>query len=450
MSKIGKIFWLLVYFLSPLITILLFYLITPNFYHTPLHLLATGFAIAAFVWLTYEFILTARPKFIDKNFGMDNVINFHTIMSIVALMFGIIHGIIIINIRRANITQIGTGVIHVILYILLMILGLIFLSNTILLKINPLQKLREKTIKKKSMKYHIAKIIHNITMIATIVLYLHLIVATATTYSLLLQFVYTVHFALAIIFWVNHKFIRAYRIRKDPYVATEVIQESSIIWSLKISPENGEIIKFEPGQYVYLTIIGKNITKEPHPFTISSSPNQKKYLILTIKESGDYTSNIGRVNLGDKAYIDGPYGIFKPLDSKSNELVFIAGGVGITPFLSVFRYLRDINQNRKITLIWGVRFQEEMILTQEIEDLKNSMPNLRVIPVLSEDDNWLGECGFINRDKLDKYSACETPYEAEQKKDYYICGPKAMSDKIVPTLKKMGVLKKYIHIERFG
>ena len=121
MSKIGRIFWLLVYFLSPLITISIFYIITPDFYHTPLHMLATGFAIAAYVWLTYEFILTSRPKFLDQNFGMDKIIDFHAAMSVIALLFGIIHAIIIINIR-ANITQIGTGLIHILLYAIVMVL----------------------------------------------------------------------------------------------------------------------------------------------------------------------------------------------------------------------------------------------------------------------------------------------------------------------------------------
>ena len=190
--------------------------------------------------------------------------------------------------------------------------------------------------------------------------------------------------------------MRAHRIRKNPYIITEVIQDSTLIWSLKITPENGEIIKFQPGQYIYFTIIGKNVSKEPHPFIIASSPT-KNHLTLTIKESGDYTSIIGQAEIGDKAYIDGPYGIFKPLESESEELVFIAGGVGITPFLSTLRFLRDNNEKRNITLVWGIRIQEEMILVSEFEEFKKKMP-FTMIPVLSEDDNWAGECGFIDRD----------------------------------------------------
>ena len=450
MSKMGKIFWLLVYFLSPLITISIFYIITPDFYHTPLHMLATGFAIAAYVWLTYEFILTSRPKFLDQNFGMDKIIDFHAAMSVVALLLGTIHAIIIINIR-ANLTQIGTGLIHILLYAIIMVLGLTFLSNTVLLRFKPFQRLSNGTTKLLTIRYHVAKAIHNITMIATIVLYFHLLVATATTYSVLLQIIYTIHFVIGVVFWMNHKFIRTRRIRKNPYKITEVIQDTTLIWSLKITPENGEIFKYQPGQYIYLTIFGKYVSKEPHPFTIASSPTQKQ-LILTIKESGDYTSNIGTVEIGDKAYIDGPYGIFKPLESEAEEIVFIAGGVGITPFLSALRFIRDNNDNesRNITLIWGIRIQEEMILESEFEEFKKKIPNFTMIHVLSEDDDWAGECGFVDRDRLDRYAACEDPDEAKQKKDYYICGPKEMSDKVIPTLRLMGVSKKYIHLERFG
>ena len=101
-------------------------------------------------------------------------------------------------------------------------------------------------------------------------------------------------------------------------------------------------------------------------------------------------------------------------------------------------------------LIWGIRIQDEMILESEFEEFKNKIPSFAMIPVLSEDDDWAGECGFIDRDRLDRYVACETPDEAEQKKDYFICGPKEMSDKVIPTLRQMGVTKKHIHLERFG
>jgi predicted ferric reductase len=297
-----------------------------------------------------------------------------------------------------------------------MILGLAFLSNTVLVRFKLFQKLSDGTSKLITIRYHIAKAIHNITMIATIVLYFHLLVATATTYSVLLQIIYTIHFGIGFFFWINHKFIRKYRIRKHPYIITEVIQDSTLIWSLKIKPESGDIIRYQPGQYIYLTIIGKNVSKEPHPFTIASSPTEN-HLVLTIKESGDYSSNIGQVEVGDKAYIDGPYGIFKPLESEAEEIVFIAGGVGITPFLSILRFLRDNNEIRKIMLIWGIRIQEEMIFESEFEEFKNKIPSFAMIHILSEDDNWAGECGFIDRDRLDRFVPCETPYEAEQKKD---------------------------------
>ena len=112
--------------------------------------------------------------------------------------------------------------------------------------------------------------------------------------------------------------------------------------------------------------------------------------------------------------------------------------------------MRDTNDTRKTTLLWGVRFPYEIFLKDEFEKMMQLNPNLRIFPVVSDDDSWEGEQGFIDREKLDRLAPCEDPGKAGQKKDYYICGPPIMMKIVVSTLKSMGVSKKTnIHIEKF-
>ena len=217
-----------------------------------------------------------------------------------------------------------------------------------------------------------------------------------------------------------------------------------------VKPKLNNIFEYAPGQYCYISIISQNLSKEFHPFSFSSSPIKKDVISVTIKELGDYTNDIGKVNVGDIAYIEGPYGILKALDSNAEEIIFISGGSGITPFLSTLRYMRDTNDTRKTTLLWGVRFPYEIFLKDEFDKMMQLNPNLRIFPVVSDDDSWEGEQGFIDREKLDRLAPCEDPGKVGQKKDYYICGPPIMMKIVVSTLKSMGVNKKTnIHIEKF-
>ncbi|MHA1467117.1 MAG: hypothetical protein ACTSP6_03445, partial [Promethearchaeota archaeon] len=126
-----KFILILIYFLSPIPVFLIFYALTPaKPYHTPLRLIADFMAITAYIWLIYQFILTSRLKFIDRIFGMDKIIHFHIIMSVIAIQLAITKAIIFIIIGENDITQIGSGINAAVQFIVLMILGLVYLRGS--------------------------------------------------------------------------------------------------------------------------------------------------------------------------------------------------------------------------------------------------------------------------------------------------------------------------------
>ena len=445
MLKITRGVLLAFYFLSPLFSIIFFIInfstLSLDDSIIPIRYFTAIIGLVAYVWLTYSFILMARPKFLDKTFGMDSILKFHKNMSIIAVTLSLAHGLILILVFSAeehNKTAFRSGVLVFVIFLLLMILSGLFLMES-----------RFQGIRKRfGGNYNRHLSIHNITLIATTVLFAHLMLSDSTTYSRTLRMIYVAHYAIAFSFWFYHKVIRPMRIKRHPYKITQIIKENDHTWALRFSSNNGgKIPDYKPGQYCYLTI--KSLGRESHPFSFISNPLQRDDFTVGIKNAGDYTSKIGNVNVGDIAYIDGPYGVFSHLGNGKNgkELVFIAGGIGIAPYLSMLHYIKETDTSRKISLIWGVRNQKEMIFKSELEQFKKDLPNFSIVHILSDDDSWTEDCGFIDREMLEKYGSCEDP--EEQEKNYFICGPKPMTNLVLRTLREMKVSKSNIHYEQF-
>ena len=129
-----------------------------------------------------------------------------------------------------------------------------------------------------------------------------------------------------------------------------------------LRPETGEVFPYQPGQFGFFRVLGNAVSKEEHPFSISSQPSEKKYLSVTIKDSGDWTAGVQNINPGSIVTLDAPYGRFSPLRYNcENGIVLIAGGIGVTPMLSILRYYHQNNKNQKLMLFWGVNDKSEMI-----------------------------------------------------------------------------------------
>jgi predicted ferric reductase len=217
------------------------------------------------------------------------------------------------------------------------------------------------------------------------------------------------------------------------------------IWSLEMEPVNHKGFEFIAGQFVWLTLGKTPFSLQQHPFTISSSAAQKDKIRFTIKELGDFTSEIESVEIGSTAFLEGPYGNFTLGESTATHNIFIVGGIGITPTMSVLETLRDLGDRRQITVIYGTPGKE---LTPFYEDLKilSAELNLTVVHVFEEaGDDWDGETGFITEEILKKH----TP-ENFQNCEYFICGPPPMMDVVEPTIAAWGIPVHKVHSERFN
>lgn len=241
-------------------------------------------------------------------------------------------------------------------------------------------------------------------------------------------------------------FLRPRRLRRNRYRVAELIPETGDTTTLLLAPENGRhCFRYLPGQFMFLTLMSPTLPMEEHPFTISSSPAQRKTLSATIKAAGDFTAQLRRLRAGDYALVDGPHGNFSFLArSRAQPLVFIAGGVGITPLMSMLRFLRDTGEPRRVRLIYANHKEADIIFREELERMRAEM-KLRVIYVLSRPSaEWEGERGRISRELLGRF------LEEDGHAAFYVCGPPAFMKSAIAHLRALGIGPNRIYSENFS
>ena len=378
-------------------------------------------AVYGVVFLFMQFLLSSRIKIIEDGFGLDRMLHYHRIFGRIGLALIILHFVTIILYQ-----WIATGTIFVGFAAWVGLTALVGFAVTATLA----------TVHKKwNMAYEVWRSVHLINYLLFPVALLH-VFSHARPGSLLhyLWVIVAVGFA-AIVFY---RLYRIYSIRSNPFEVVEVKQEADDIWSLSFS---GPEIPYKPGQFLMIQLLRGSLLSSPHPFTISSSPT-REHISITPKELGDFTSTIKDTKVGDKAYIDAPYGVFSFLNYESSELVFIAGGIGITPFISMLRYMTDKGIDKKVTLFWANRSEKNLCFQDELKKMEKEIPLTSVL-IMSGQEDWSGEQGRINGKLLQKYLT-----DLEEK-DCFVCGPPPMSKAVIADLESLGVPRHKIHFEVF-
>jgi len=250
--------------------------------------------------------------------------------------------------------------------------------------------------------------------------------------------------------YVDHKVVQPKRLARQPYRVKAVEQESHNVWTLKLAPpERDAIYDYQPGQFQFITLQrSAGLPVEEHHWTISSSPTQKDYISSTIKESGDFTSTMGKTAVGDTATVEGPFGRFSyTFYPHDKEYVFVAGGIGITPLMSMLRHMRDTGKDAKVLLIYANRTEKDILFRSEIAEMEaGSRPRLTVVHLLSRPEpGWPGRSGRIDREGLADLAGPDSPEKA-----YYVCAPPAMATVVINGLRSMGVPYCRIRSEEFS
>jgi predicted ferric reductase len=216
---------------------------------------------------------------------------------------------------------------------------------------------------------------------------------------------------------------------------------------------NGAGIKFKSGQFVFVRFLNKGVGRESHPFSIAAPSGTGGFRII-VKSLGDFTSQLGKLHEGNKVIVEGPYGRFHNENHKKNNTddnndssnsgskndfsdeIWVAGGIGITPFLGLAEDFRHSKTGR-VDLYYSVKNKNEFVHLEELHDIARFNKSFRVFPWISD------ESGYLNIDAIAKNGNLKHHR-------YYLCGPVSLKSAIRDALIKKGIPNKYIHDERFA
>ncbi|MCJ7652235.1 MAG: FAD-binding oxidoreductase, partial [Actinobacteria bacterium] len=227
----------------------------------------------------------------------------------------------------------------------------------------------------------------------------------------------------------------------------EIIEETESTRTLRFEPADGELPFFRAGQYVNLFVDIDGVLTS-RPYSISSAPG-KPYWDLTVRRMpAGFVSGylLDRVKVGDVFESTGPSGSFyyEPL-MDTDDLVFLAGGSGITPFASIIREAAEKKSTFEVQLIYGSRDPSDIIFKEELQDLAYSHPGFKADFVISEPaEEWAGPCGLLDAEMI---SELVGPVEG---KTFYVCGPAPMYPLCEGALEKLGVPAMRIRKEVYG
>jgi predicted ferric reductase len=233
---------------------------------------------------------------------------------------------------------------------------------------------------------------------------------------------------------------------RRPYRVSEVRQERGDTVTLAMIPDGHEGFRFQPGQFGWLTLWGSPFQITGHPFSFSSSAAAADGRVeMTIRSLGDFTSRIASAAPRQRVFLDGPYGAFTADSASADMLVLIAGGIGVTPMMSIVRTFADKGDKRPLLLLYGSRTYDEITFREELDALAERV-QLKVVHVLrNPHEGWSGERGYVDVEIFRRH--LPPPYAAHE---YFICGPDVMMDGIERALGELDVPMSRYHSERYS
>ncbi len=241
------------------------------------------------------------------------------------------------------------------------------------------------------------------------------------------------------------RLVRPWALARRPYQVTAVERVGTRTWTVRVAGKRGEVLRFQPGQFAWLTLRAGPFAGAEHPFSFSGSAEEHSELSFTIKELGDFTGTIGSVRVGETAYVDGPYGAFTPdRYPEAPGWVLIAGGVGIAPMMSILRTFADRGDRRPVLLVCANRADASRLFVAELQALERRLA-LTVVPVLEEPpDGWVGERGRVTVDVLRRAWP-----DGATARECFLCGPVPMTRAVSRALRELGMPGGNIHVELF-
>ena len=421
--------WLAILFLAILPVIRWAFLLPLNSRFFDLGMTATSFGqVAGLLGMTLfaiNLILSSRLKILDRYYlGLSNVYKYHARLGALSFSLLLFHPLFLvvtyiqISLRSAALFLLPSGNLAVTYGIIALLLMIILMVLTFYIKL----------------KYHHWKISHKFMVVVFVFAILHiLLIASDISRDNFLR-VYILSLAvLGLVAGFYRAFLSKYWNDSLTYNIIKITWLSDQVAEIELKPKNKKL-DFSAGQFAFFRFFSENLSSEGHPFSLASAPGEGNLKIM-IKALGDYTAKLNNLRVGDYVAVDGPFGRFSYKHISNQNQIWLAGGIGITPFLSMARDLK--NSDYKIDLYYCTNNIQEAVLLDELTGLKLINNNLRIISWCSSDQ------GRITSQKIVELS------HSLEDKDIMLCGPDIFMAGLRQQFLALHVSDRRIHWEQF-
>lgn len=222
----------------------------------------------------------------------------------------------------------------------------------------------------------------------------------------------------------------------------EAKQETIDVKSVKLAFD-GNKFDFKPGQYMIMELDVED-SENTRALSIASSPTEDFLLFSTKISQSAFKQKFESLHVGDKVKVMGPMGMFV-LKEDAKNIVFLGGGIGITPFRDMIKYACDKKLPIKMTLLYSNKTPNDIVYRDEWQVFEKQNSNLKVVNTVTDStEGWNGKTGRINEAMIKEYC---NDFENIL---FYICGPPGMVNGMQKLLKAMNVPQQNIKIERFA
>ncbi|NVN97572.1 ferric reductase-like transmembrane domain-containing protein [Candidatus Nomurabacteria bacterium] len=370
-------------------------------------------------------ILAGRFKWLDKHFrGLDKVYANHSKIGAIAFSMLLFHPLMLvvkyiaISTNAAALFFVPFTNMPITWGIISLFLMIVFLSITFYFKI----------------KYNKWKISHKFMTLAFFFGVIHtFMISSDVSRNMLLRY-YILGLALLALVVITRKVVyEKLTLNRYKYKVKNVLELNKDIIEIEMEALDKKMI-YSSGQFAFFEFLSSGVSSESHPFSLSSSERDNN-LKITVKNLGDYTSALKGLRQGDGVVVDGPYGNFSFRNVTNKNQVWIAGGIGITPFYSMAQVL---DPSYHIDFYYSVKEKSEAVYIKELEDIANQNPNFKFILWCAD------EKGYISGSAISSLSG------GTKDKDFFFCGPPMLMDSLKNQFVNLGVDIKDIHYEDFS
>ncbi|GAB1819414.1 ferredoxin reductase family protein [Herbidospora sp. RD11066] len=367
--------------------------------------------------------LMARVPFLDRTIGADRLSRWHALGGRGILALSVAHMVFAMtaHVLRSSAWE---GTFGLVLY------GPGILEATVSLALLLAVGLISARAIRSKMSYEAWHYAHFLTYLAIYLGFAHQL--TGPSFGGLASWAWrALYIGVAVLLIWNRFAVPVIRSRRHDLRVAGIRRESADVVSVYIAGDDLDRLKAEPGQFFRWRFLTKGMWWAANPYSLSAVPNSR-HLRITVKAAGTHSRALFSLTSGIRVWAEGPYGALTAARSRSNKILLIAGGVGISPLRALFESMPG-----QLSLLYLARTIEDLVLRAELDAIARAR-GARVHYTMNED---------LTVPLTGRSLSRAIPDLAEY--DVFVCGPRGMTQKALNALRRAGVPKQQIHLENF-